>query len=502
MSIPKEPRQLMINIMYLVLTAMLALNMSAEILNAFNIVDNGLKTSNEALDTSNASLPEMIKEGAKKKKSLQKYADRVPGVQSTAKEAEAYINELIQEINDGSKNDKDKSAATRILVDSGKGEKLKEKLLAYKAEMSKYVDENDREKFLETLPIEIDEDAYKNSIHKKKNWSDYTFGHMPKAAVMPILNKYKNDIKSSENKVLNYLAGKVGGEVEVVLEKFVVASAPKKSYLIKGEQFETDVFLSAAAGGDSNTNISISVNGRPLKKNADGVAKFTAPANSLGIKKYEAKITVIAPGQPAKTYRKTFEYEVGERSVAVSAAKMNVFYIGVDNPVEVSAAGISSNDMNVSMSGGTIRRNGNGTFNVRVNSPGKATVRVTGKGLNKTFSKEFRVRKIPNPVPMLSNKKGGVIASGAFKAQKGIIPKLENFEFDAKCNIQGFKIVRVAKRQDAQPAVNSGGRYKGKAANLVKLAKPGDTYYFQDIKAKCPGDAAARNIGGMVFNIR
>ena len=84
-------------------------------------------------------------------------------------------------------------------------------------------------------------------------------------------SKFINDIKASEASALNYLATKVGvGGATVVLDKFTVVSAPKKSYIIKGETFETEVFLSAAAGGDSNTGISISVNGRTLPTNADG----------------------------------------------------------------------------------------------------------------------------------------------------------------------------------------------------------------------------------------
>jgi hypothetical protein len=95
MSIPKQPRQLMINIMYLVLTALLALNVSAEIFNAFKVVDKGLVDSNAAYDRSNAPLPDLIKEGAKKKPEFQKYADRVDDVGKTSKEFSDYVQEMI-----------------------------------------------------------------------------------------------------------------------------------------------------------------------------------------------------------------------------------------------------------------------------------------------------------------------------------------------------------------------------------------------------------------------
>lgn len=504
MSIPKEPRQLMINIMYLVLTALLALNVSAEIFNAFNMVDKGLSSANTALDSSNANLPEIIKTGAKKKASLQTYADRVDPITSLSDEATAYIDGIVEDIKSNSRGEKDYAGVTRLMVDEGKGEELKEKLLEFKTRFLSYADEKDKDRLASTLPIEIDDESWKESNHSKKNWADFTFGHMPKAAVMPIFSKFKNDIKSSEAKMLNYLAESVGTTTEVVLDKFTVVSAPKKSYIIKGEKFETDVFLSASAGGDSNTGISISVNGRGLKTDKDGVAKYTENAAGVGIKKYNAAVTVTNPATgEKKTYKKQFEYEVGERSVAISASKMNVFYIGVDNPVEISAAGVPSNQIKVGMNGGggSIKRNGDGTYNVRVTTPTKdAKVTVNAPGMN--ASKSFRVKKIPDPVPMLSKSPGGTMAPGTFKAQPGVLPVLKGFDFEARCKIKGFRLVRVAQRQDAEISVNAGGKYSGQAASLVKKASPGDRYFFEDIKAICPGDKGARDIGTMSFNIR
>src|SRR6187551_3373951 len=95
MSIPKEPRQIMINIMYLVLTALLALNVSAEIFNAFKVVDKSMSKSNKALDDANAKMPQAIKDGAKKRESLQTYADRVDPTRQYAKEIDSYIQGII-----------------------------------------------------------------------------------------------------------------------------------------------------------------------------------------------------------------------------------------------------------------------------------------------------------------------------------------------------------------------------------------------------------------------
>ena len=521
MSIPKEPRQLMINIMYLVLTALLALNVSAEIFNAFKVVDKSLGKSNQALDEANAKMPEAIKAGAKKRESLAVYAERVDPTRQYAAELDQYIQNIIDtmitstgsylpdpetgQITDHLKGEKNKDVTTRMLVDKGIGEELKAKILEYREKFISLIDTADRATYSKDIALSIDDETWKHK--KKKSWSEMNFNHMPLQAALPILRKFQNDVKNSEATVLNYLANKVGTTTDVVLDKFTVVSAAKKSYVIKGDTYEADIFLSAFAGADSKTGISISVDGRSLPVDAEGVAKYTASAGGVGVRKYSASINVLNPvTNETQTFKKEFEYEVGERSVSVSATKMNVFYIGVDNPVAVSAAGVPSNQVQVSMSGaggGSISRNSDGTFNVKVGTQTKlgefAYVNVSAPGLAE--KREFRVKRIPNPVAKLSSSMGGVMSSGEFKAQRGLFAVLENFDFDAKCEIMGYQLVRVPRRQDPQMEANKGGGYNAGPKGLVDQAKAGDTFYFENVKAKCPGDASGRDINQLVFKI-
>ena len=94
------------------------------------------------------------------------------------------------------------------------------------------------------------------------------------------------------------------------------------------------------------------------------------------------------------------------------------------------------------------------------------------------------------------------MGNGEFKAQGGISAVLENFDFDAKCDMVGFEFTYYPKRQDPIVVSNSGARWGGQAADMVNKAKPGDAYFFDDIKCKCPGDIAARNIGSIAIKIR
>ncbi len=532
MSIPKEPRQLMINIMYLVLTAMLALNVSAEIFNAFKIVDSGLVKSNKALSESNAALPTLIRDGAKKKASLAQYAERIDPAREAAKTLVSEINQMVDEMIDGSGNingvvddgdwvikdgvkvelrgKKNNDVTSRILVNEGRGEELKDKLQEFRDLIVSLVDEgSDREAFLREIPEIVDNETWKEKAAGKSEytWSKFNFDRMPLQAVLPILHKFQNDVISLESSFLGYLANKVGTTTDVVLDKFTVVSAAEKTYVINGEEFVTDVFLSASASAESNTGISIKVNGQPMQVNSDGVATFRQRAAGVGKKTYTVEGSIRNPiTEEIQSFKKDYEYEVGERSAAISASKMNVFYVGVDNPVEVSVAGVSSSQVNVTATGDgspSITKNSDGTFTVRAS---RATGNRTGAVLTVSApgfstSKEFRVKAIPDPVPTLSNVRGGAMSSGQFKAQGGVMPVLEGFDFDARCTLDGFRIVRVAPRADPEIETNPGASYSDAARRLVAKATAGDRYFFENIKCKCPGDVASRDIGTMTFSI-
>jgi gliding motility-associated protein GldM len=349
------------------------------------------------------------------------------------------------------------------------------------------------------LSLAIDDESWQ--IAKKASWEYYTFGHMPVAACYPILRKLQNDARSSEATVINFLASKVG-ETVIEFDQFEPVSAAVKGYVIKGEPYTAEIFLSAFSS-QAAEGISMRVNGSslPIK---DGKGQYTTSTSSIGEKEYKVDISVTNPfTKKVDTYTKTFKYEVGERSVTVSAEKMNVFYIGVDNPVAVSAAGISTNDLKVSINGGrgTIDRVSNGQYVVKVSEQTlECRVNVSGGGMND--SKVFRVKRIPDPVAKLSKYTGGEIGSGEFKAQGGLAAILENFDFDARCEIQGFSLVYAPARQDVVESINPGGRFNDKSARLIQQAKPGDRFFFEEVKARCPGDKGGRPINSLVFKIR
>lgn len=510
MAIPKEPRQLMINIMYLVLTALLALNVSAEIFNAFEVVEKGLKKSNAVLDDNNSNLPPEIAKLARKDDNLATYAERTGPVRELSADFSTYVDgivdHMIQEtggyLEDGKvKGYQNKDITTRYLVNEGKGDELEQRLRNLEEEFLEYVDPADRERMANELSIEIDE-SWRES--DKRSWAEFNFSHMPLLATMPIFEKIKNDVKSAESSVLNYLMNKVGGE-DIVFDNYQVVMQAKKGYVIKGEPFEADFFLSTSASGTSNTRIDIAVNGSAVPV-SNGVATYRETPNSTGIKQVDASITVTNPVTGEKnTYSNVFTYEVGERSASVSADKMNVLYVGVDNPLSITAAGISSNDLNVSANGAGIQiaRTGTGKYNATVSQQGEATITLSGGGLEPT-SYKFRTKVIPDPIPTLSGRHGGAMGNGEFKAQRALIAELENFDFDARCQVISFNLFRVPRpgTGDAVATTNNGGTYSAETQNLVSRASPQDRYFFEDVRVMCPGWPVGKNIGTVSFKIQ
>lgn len=526
MSIPKEPRQLMINIMYLVLTAMLALNVSAKIINAFFVIDKGIKTSNSRLGVANDStVKDMERNAEQNKERYSKVVSTAKQVQAKSKEFIAYVETLRDAMVEQTggmypeedihhagqpKGYKNKEITTRYLVNQGNGSKLEQRVNATREELIQMLRSLKNLKGIKITEEELQQ--LENSIALQitakdwtkergvSNWSEYTFKQLPLAAAFPLLTKFQNDMKSSEAAILNYLSSLIG-KSEVKVDQFIPISSPIKSYIIAGEQFESTISVGATSKS-FNDNVSIRVNGSALRVE-NGSAKYTAGSSEPGVKNYKVDIAVKNPTTgEVFSNSETFGYEVGRRSVTVSADKMNVFYMGVENPVSVAAAGVSSNDLRVSVTGNVTKTGGGGSkFTVKGTSPGKATVTVSGGGLKAT-SFEFRVKPIPDPVAKINNSTGGEIGNGVLKAQGGVIPVLDGFDFDARCDILGFNVIYLPRRQDPVQVTNAGGVFSGPARNVINQAKPGDQYFFDNIRAKCPGDAAGRKINNISFKVQ
>jgi len=505
MSIPKEPRQLMINLMYIVLTAILALNVSAEILNAFLSMDKSISESSNIINLSNDELMKSITDQAEAYSQYEPFREKGTAVREISGTFADYVAHLKQEVIDRSggydekgqlKGLKNKDFTTRFLVEEGRGEILEQKIRETRTNLLALVEEETvRDQLGKNIPLKVNELPKDTD---KENWSQFTFQQMPVAAVLPILAKLQNDVRVAETSILNYFYNKISTSSYKVNAFTPVVSA-NTGYVTVGEEFNAELFLSAYS--NTTDNIRISVDGRTLPVR-NGKAVFSNQPNQIGAQEHKMVIAFTDPlTGKTKRFNREFSYEVGERSATVAADKMNVFYVGVDNPISVSVAGVPSGQVQVSVDGAQITKQRNGHYVVKPNRPGRAKIRISGGGLEPVV-KEYRVKRIPDPIVLLGNKTGGQMKASEFRVHPGIRPHLKDFDFDARCRIVGFEMARVRRGEDARVESNQGGAYRGQVKRLVEKAKANDTYYFDKIKVKCPGDEAGRLLNGMIFNIR
>lgn len=190
----------------------------------------------------------------------------------------------------------------------------------------------------------------------------------------------------------------------------------------------------------------------------------------------------------------------------MSADKMNVFYIGVDNPITFAVTGIRLDSLKISISGGggSIEKKDSGRAIVRVTSLGKAVVNVKGvdsEGKSTTGAKEFRVKYIPDPLPKVGDKNGGTMGIGEFKMQLGLVAELPEFDFDAKFAVLSFDLTVLHENATIQTCTNKGAMFTGACATLIDQAKPNSIYLFSNIKVMGP-DGRTRQLGTIGFTIK
>lgn len=511
MSLPREPRQKMINMMYLVLTALLALNVSAEILNAFKTVNRSLEntntTVNKSTETIMASLEQKMTEPATAEKA-RIWQPKALQIQGYAKTAYAYIQGLKDQIltkADGDPKKPEKSykednldITTRMMVDKGEGKKLLAKLEEFRKNVLA-VDPEMAKEFATTLPIDLSAPKIGG---KTKSW-EYAYFHMvPTVAAITILSKFQNDVKTSENKLIAYCHNKVG-EVIVRYDTYAAFAQTNSSYVMPGDEME----ITAGVGAFSKAAAPvITIAGQNVALDADGAAhKKMNAETSLG--EHTINVVVEFTDQDGKkqTMPKAIKYIVGQSTASIALDKMNVLYIGVDNPVSVAASGAGDDKIGFSITGagGSYTKAGSGKYNVRVTTPTDEcwiTVSVDGKVAGKS---KFRVRNIPKPVAQIGPYESGAnVPAAAFQAQGGVAAFAPNFPFDLTYKVVSFTI----SADDPETGYLNEAQVQGylwnkEAQDLIKGLKVNRTVMVDEIYAVGP-DGKRQHLPSLVYYIK
>lgn len=510
MSLPKEPRQKMINIMYLVLTALLAINISAEILNAFKTINNSLEKTNATVNISSnqifSSLTEKMSDPATAAKAAiwQPKAKQVMDYSATAYN---FIDNLKKEIikeAGGDPNDPntkfkedDQDASTRVLVKGPKGKQLYQVLNDYINNLMK-VDTAIATQFKNSLQVDLAMPKSQNS--KKKTWEEAYFYMAPSVGTLSILSKFQNDIKTSENKVVTFCHEQVG-KVELRFDAFEAIVGQNSKYLMPGQEIE----ITAGLGAFSKTKLpTVTVNGSGVALNEKGMAIYKASAGGVG--SHTINVTVAFSDQEGNPQTRTIpvEYTVGSANASIALDKMNVLYIGVDNPITIAASGGGDDKVQATISGGggSLTRVGNGKYIARVSSVtdnARITVTMDGKV---SGASEFRVRTIPEAQAYVGGKPSGEnIAAGAFKAQGGVGAGIKNFPFDLEYNVVSFTFTTDSD-DDIVSIPVTGAAFSGAVRNAMNQhVQAGRMVTIDDIRVKGP-DGRTTKAPSLVYYIK
>ncbi len=506
MALPKEPRQKMINIMYLVLTAILALNVSAEVIQAFKTVDRSLQNSSENIAGANATLYRSLQDKLSDEKSAEQAKIWQPKAEQAKKlsaDLFSYIDGLKAELKKESNlqmkevdgvqvedfKEDNLDASTRMFETNKKGDELKAKLIEYRRAMLA-IDPEIATEFKNSLSVENPDVKFKGQDGSKKDFTAAYFHMTPTIASLTLLSKFQNSVKNAENQVVSFAHSKIG-EVKVRYDKFGVLVGQSSNYVMPGQEVSITAGIGAYSSAAAPT---INIGGANVPT-IGGQGTYKTTASGSGPKSIAVNVTYTDQNGVKKTEQATVNYTVGTPGgAAVMLDKMNVFYIGVDNPITIGSS-TGWDKTNVTMSGGSISGSGSNRI-VRVSSPGAASITVTADGKPSRF--DFRVKTIPDPVFKVGS---GKIRMSAveFKGQQFCRADLENFDFDVKFNVTGGQVYFFGSgfTNTIQLPLNSNSL--GSIKSAMDKCQPGSSIAFDNIKVSGPG--GTRSIEGKTIQL-
>ncbi len=511
----ETPRQKMIGMMYLVLTALLALNVSAEVLNAFILIDNSLRATTENTISKNGDIyskfEAAVKENPAKTKAWKEKADKV-GVESNKLYVDIdSLKYLIVRTADGpngrpdsiQKKDDTNVPGQIMITEKVDGKMratiLKEEIAAYRDFLINLVeDKPENAPLINTLKQNLSTDDIKGQGGDKVPWEVANFEHLPMAGVITLMSKMQADIRNAESDVLSYLFSQIDAGSFKFNKIEAIVNAPT-NYVLKGQPYTAQVFIAAS---DSTVDPVIKLNGGSTLPVKNGKGIFTGNTSTPGVKTWGGVIEMVHPQtKQILKFPFTSTYTVGEAALVVSPTKMNVFYIGVDNPVDVSVPGIDPNKIHVAISNGSIRKKGKG-YVVRVKRTGKVYISAsidTESGKKSMGRKEFRVKRVPDPVAYIGDKRKGSVSRGWLAAQSGIKAVLKNFDFNLKFRVVSFKLSYTDKGFTKEKIVKSNSF--GTIRSQLRKIPSGKKVYFEDIQAVGP-DGSKRDLGTLVLRVK
>lgn len=502
----ETPRQKMIGMMYLVLTAMLALQVSSAIIEKFLLLNNSLQLSSGAADRINQET--LLKIKAAVDKSGNRAADvavikEAEQVRKITSDINNQLNALKDEIitkagggineEGGIKNPQEESKVGELMIGTGKRGKayeLKTTLNAYVANLNKVSPNQFKDLAVDGRQDDL---AKNNKDQRNKDFAELNFESTPVAAALAVLSQKQTDIRRMEGEVLNYLASKVGA-ADIKFDRVLAMVSADAKTVVAGTKFKGQMFIAASASGITPR---MSLNGSPVKvENGVGLIEFTAQGggyNAEGLAKRELKgqITIPTPSGKDTTYTMTQEYFVVKPSYQIETGTLPPLYLGCANKLSIQSPALGPLwAPSFSTDGGEIINSGQkGKFTI---VPSKSSLNITVSNAGNVLGSEpFKVNRVPKPSLEVRvngaayDERRGAPASGARSIQVIAVPdeSFKNFSpEDAKFRVSQVEIsLARGNRRIGGVQLNGGG---GSISSLAQQAQPGDRYVISVMKVE------------------
>ncbi|MBQ5983071.1 MAG: gliding motility protein GldM [Prevotella sp.] len=504
---PVSPRQKMINLMYVVLMAMLALNVSTEVLNGFSVVEESLNRTTTNSSKENASIykdfDEQMKLNPSKVKAWYEKASQVRQMSDSIYNFAQELKEAIVKEADGKnadihniRNKEDLEAASFVMLapGTGKGRQLYNAINSYRERILKMVpDQQQRDIISNNLTTELPKTAHTMG----KNWQEYMFEDMPVAAAVTLLSKLQSDIRYAEGEVLHTLVANIDVK-DIRVNKLDAFVIPEKTTLYPGETFSANIVMAAV---DTTQTPEIYINGNRI--NSTGKYSFTAG----GVGEHSFGGYLLTHNAAGESIRRDFlqKYSVipAPSGATVAADLMNVLYAGYSNPMSVSVPGVPQNAVSVSMSGGTLSAKGDGHYVAVPAAVGKDvtfTVTANDKGKSRQMAQvTFKVRKLPDPTPYVvigdDRYKGGGLAKASLMGMSTLSAAIDDGLLDIPFKVLSFETVFFDNMGNAVPLASDGNHFSGRQKDSFRKLSRGRRFYIRGVQAIGP-DGITRTLPG------
>ena len=483
--------------MYLIFIAMLAMNMSKEVLQAFGLMDEKLVASNEAAEKRNeAAYKDLELKAVEQKEKYSDESEKANKIQQLSSDYFNYIEGLKNEMKATVDDPKDYET-----MDKGKflddnffkgddgdykeaGQEFVDNINNYSSQI-KAVLGSDFKNISEGVTNRFSTEKVLDREGKERFWMDYNFKGFPLIASLTKFTQIQNDIKTTETEILSaMLQGQLSSDVS--MNNYNAILIPNNPATLQGENFKGKIVLGRYDGSLKPTKVI--VNGKVITNIKDGGAVLDFPAGNVGENTIKGKFIFMENGKPVEIpIEQSYAVVAKPNSAVISADKMNVVYRGVSNPMTISVPGVADNVVQASAPG-LKKVKGIGKYMMNPGKGREVKIVVNAKlpdGTPITSSQKFRIKDIPAPVAAVRGEYGMIKMPKSTLQKATISALLPDFVFDLKINTTGFSV-----KVPGQPTVIvKGNKFNAAAIRVLNKARRGDVVVIFQIKQKLVGNS-------------